>query len=162
MGDCKCRAIESPFCDAGGVASSRSFWGWLQGLPGNASAAAVCHWCSQNSKPRLTILLRLCCFSSDPPPPTVSHMIWGMGIATIILCLLERRIPTLGLFRPAGSALGVSHVSLGRFAVVYLSLCGCCSQDLDIKRAWPGCVIAEPYVFVRSLPYTKGQVRTRW
>ena len=32
-------------------------------------------------------------------------------------------------------------------------------QDYDIKRAWPGCVIAEPYVHVRSLPYTKGQVR---
>ncbi|CAM9474322.1 unnamed protein product [Pylaiella littoralis] len=29
--------------------------------------------------------------------------------------------------------------------------------DHDIKRAWPGCVIAEPFVFVQSLPYTKGQ-----
>lgn len=32
-------------------------------------------------------------------------------------------------------------------------------QDIDIKRNWPGCVIAEPYVLVRSLPYTRGQVR---
>lgn len=32
-------------------------------------------------------------------------------------------------------------------------------QDLDIKRGWPGCVIAEPFVVVRSLPYTRGQVR---
>ena len=32
-------------------------------------------------------------------------------------------------------------------------------QDIDIKRSWPGCVIAEPYVLVRSLPYTRGQVR---
>eukprot|EP00752_Nemacystus_decipiens_P006440 g5800.t1 len=29
--------------------------------------------------------------------------------------------------------------------------------DYDIKRAWPGCVIAEPYVSVRSLPYSRGQ-----
>ncbi|CAM9797822.1 unnamed protein product [Ectocarpus fasciculatus] len=29
--------------------------------------------------------------------------------------------------------------------------------DYDIKRTWPGCVIAEPYVLVRSLPYTRGQ-----
>lgn len=29
--------------------------------------------------------------------------------------------------------------------------------DIDIKRNWPGCVIAEPYVLVRSLPYTRGQ-----
>lgn len=34
-------------------------------------------------------------------------------------------------------------------------------QDYDIKRAWPGCVIAEPYVSVRSLPYTRGQVCVR-
>lgn len=32
-------------------------------------------------------------------------------------------------------------------------------QDIDIKRSWPGFVIAEPYVLVRSLPYTRGQVR---
>lgn len=35
-----------------------------------------------------------------------------------------------------------------------------CLQDYDIKRAWPGCVIAEPYVVVRSIPYTRGQVRS--
>ena len=48
---------------------------------------------------------------------------------------------------------------------VVLSILWCCFrlhlQDYDIKRAWPGCVIAEPYVSVRSLPYTRGQVRQR-
>ncbi|CAM9928674.1 unnamed protein product, partial [Sphacelaria rigidula] len=29
--------------------------------------------------------------------------------------------------------------------------------DLDLKKTWPGCVIAEPYVSVRSLPYSRGQ-----
>lgn len=31
-------------------------------------------------------------------------------------------------------------------------------QDLDLKKSWPGCVIAEPHVTVTSLPYKRGQV----
>lgn len=29
--------------------------------------------------------------------------------------------------------------------------------DLDLKKSWPGCVIAEPHVTVTSLPYKRGQ-----
>lgn len=44
--------------------------------------------------------------------------------------------------------------------ILHHAICRTRLQDVDIKKTWPGCVFAEPYVVVRSLPYERGQVRS--